>query len=163
MEIIQYTTQWVKGEVTQGKIMATIGILTIIAFLYFANFQQSFYKGMILPFVLLQLVLLGYGSFQIFKRPQYIEKVRQEMQTQPAETIQKELQKAQNDSKVYAKLKPSWAILFVVSLVLFFVFTNEFWRGMSFGFVIWFGAAFVFDTFLHQRLNVYLSSLEKLV
>ena len=118
---------------------------------------------MILPFVLLQLVLLGYGGFQMMMRPKHIEKVSIGMQNQPKETLKNEKEKAQNDDKVYAKLKPIWAVLFVVSLVLFFVLKNDFWRGMSFGFMIWFSVAFIFDTFLHQRLKIYLSSLEQLV
>jgi hypothetical protein len=163
MEIIQYTTQWVKGEVIQGRIAVALAIISFIAFLYFANFQQSFYKGMILPIVFIQMVLLGYGGFQIVKRPSHIEKVAQEMQIQPGETLKKELLKAQNDDKVYSILIPIWAILFLVSLILFLVLKNDFWRGMSFGFIIWFLVAFIFDNFLHQRLKVYLSSLEQLV
>jgi len=160
MEIIKYTTQWVKGEVIHGKIAVALAIISFIAFLYFANFQQSFYKGMILPIVFIQMVLLGYGSFQIVKRPSHINKVAQEIKIQPAETLKKELLKAQNDNKVYSILKPIWAVLFVVSIALFFVLKNDFWQGMSFGFIIWFLVAFIFDTFLHQRLKAYLSSLE---
>lgn len=162
MEIIQHTTQWVKGEVLQGRLVFGLGILSVIAFLYFANLQQSFYKGMIVPFILLQLVLLGYGGFQITMRPKHIEKVAQGMQSQPIETRQNEIEKAQNDDKVYSKLKPIWAVLFVVSLILFIVIKIEFWKGMSLGFMIWFIAAFVFDTFLHQRLKIYLTALQQI-
>lgn len=162
MEIIQYTTQWVKGEVTQGRIAVGLAILSFIGFLYFTNFQQSFFKGMILPIILIQLVLIGYGGFQIVKRPKHIDKVIQEAKSEPIETIKNELKKAQKDDKTYTKLIPTWGILFVISLILFFVLKNDFWRGMSLGFVIWFCVAFIFDTFLHQRLKIYLKALEKL-
>lgn len=162
MEIIQHTTQWVKGEVMQGRIAVVLAIISFIAFLYFANFQQSFFKGMILPIVLIQMVLLGYGGFQLVKRPPHRDKVILEAQIQPNELLKKELLKAQNDDKVYSILIPIWAILFFVSLILFFVLKNDFWRGMSVGFIIWFLVAFIFDNFLHQRLKVYLSSLEQL-
>jgi hypothetical protein len=162
MEIIQYTTQWVKGEVIQGGIAVGLAIVSIISFFYFTDFQQSFYKGMILPIVLIQLVLLGYGGFQMTMRPKHIEKVSIGIQNQPIETLKNEIEKAKKDDKAYSRLKPIWAALFVLSLILFFVLKNDFWRGMSFGFVIWFCVAFIFDTFLHQRLKVYLSSLEQL-
>jgi hypothetical protein len=161
MDFIHHTIQWVKGEVLQGRIMLGIGILSIVGFLYFANFQQSFYKGMILPFVLLLLVLLGYGGFQVFMRPKHIEKVQQEIQINPENAHKIEFEKAQKDDKAYARLKPIWAVLFIVSLVLFFVLKNEFGKGMSFGFVIWFLVAFIFDSFLHHRLKIYLTALQQ--
>lgn len=162
MELIQHTTLWVKGEVTQGRIGVGLAVLSIFLFFYFASFQQTFYKGMIFPIVLIQLVLLGYGGFQLVKRPSHIDKVAQGVQLQPDETLKKELLKSQNDDRVYSKLIPTWAALLGVSLILFFVLKSDFWRGMSFGFVIWFSVAFVFDNFLHQRLRVYLFSLEQL-
>ena len=162
MDLITHTTQWVKGEILQGRIAFGIGILIAIAFLYFANFQQSFYKGMILPFVIVQLVLLGYSSYQMVMRPKHIETVEKSLSISSQNAIATELEKSQKDDKVFSTLRPIWAILFVVSLILFFFLGNEFFKGMSLGFVVLFTVAFTYDTFLHLRLKTYLSALQNL-
>lgn len=162
MELINHTTQWVKGEVLQGRIGFSIGVLIAIAFLYFANFQQSFSKGMILPFIILQAILLGYSGFQMAMRPKHIEKVSQEIQANPKNAVQMEIEKSKKDDKVYSMIKILWAVLFVVSLLLFFVLKNDFGKGMSLGFVIFFVIAFIFDSLLHFRLKMYLSALLQL-
>lgn len=159
MDIITYTEQWIKGEVLQGKIMFAIGIVVLALFLYVANFQDAFYKGMILPVGLLLLVLLGYGGFQITMRPKHINNVTTLSETNPKLALGQELEKAKKDDKSYSLLKPIWIVLFIASSILFFVISSSFWKGMSFGFALWFLTAFVFDMFLHHRLKVYLDAL----
>jgi uncharacterized membrane protein YhaH (DUF805 family) len=160
MDLIKHTTQWVNGEVLQGRIGFGIGILIAILFLYFANFQQSFYKGMILPFIILQLILLGYSSSLMVMRPKHIEKVAQSLTISKEKARSEELEKSQKEDKVFSILRPIWAVLFVVSLILFFVLANDFYRGMSLGFVAFFMVAFTFDTLLHLRLKTYLLALQ---
>jgi hypothetical protein len=162
MDFIQHTSQWVKGEILQGRIGFSIGILLAIAFLYFANFQQSFYKGMILPFIILQLILLGYSSYQMVMRPKHTATVEKLIIVSKAKALSAELEKSQKDDKVYSKLRPIWGGLFVVSLVLFFALSNDLFKGMSLGFVIFFIVAYIFDTVLHFRLKAYLSALQEL-
>lgn len=162
MDLIKHVTQWVNGEILQGRIGFGIGILIAMSFLYFANFQESFYKGMILPFVVLQLVLLGYSGFQMIMRPKHIGKVEQSLTENPKKALNTEFEKSQNDDNVYSKLRLVWAGLFVVSLILFFISTTGFYKGMSLGFAAFFIVAYTFDTFLHLRLKTYLSALQAL-
>lgn len=162
MHIVYHATQWVKGEVMQGRIMFGLGILSLIAFFYFANLHQAFYKGMIVPVLLLQIILLGYGGFQLFKRPSYIEKVIIENHLNPSNAHINELEKAKKDDKIYGILKPIWALLFLVSMLLFVIFKGDFAIGMSFGFALWFVTAFICDWFLHHRLKTFLVALQQL-
>ena len=113
MDLIKHTAQWVNGEVLQGKIGLCTGIIIAISFFYFANFQYSFYKGMIIPFILLQVVLLGYSSFQMVMRPKHIEKVEQYFTVSREKAIHAEFEKSQKEDKVYSKLRLVWAGLFV--------------------------------------------------
>jgi len=162
MDIIKHTSQWVNGEVLQGRIGLGTGIVIAILFFYFANFQQSFYKGMIVPFILLQLVLLGYSSFQMVMRPNHIKKVEQYLTVSREKAIHAEFEKSQKDDKMYSKLRLVWVGLFVVSLILFFLLANDYFKGMSLGFVVFFIVAYTFDTLLHLRLKTYLLALQNL-
>jgi len=162
MDLIKHTAQWVNGEVLQGKIGLGTGIVIAILFFYFANFQQSFYKGMIVPFILLQMVLLGYSSLQMVMRPKHIGKVEQYLTVSREKAKQAEFEKSQKDDKLYSKLRLVWVGLFVVSLILFFLLVNDYFKGMSLGFAVFFIVAYTFDTLLHLRLKTYLSALQNL-
>jgi len=162
MDLIKHTAQWVNGEVLQGKIGLGTGIVIAILFFYFANFQHSFYKGMIVPFILLQMVLLGYSSFQMAMRPKHIGKVEQYLTVSREKAKQAEFEKSQKDDKVYSKLRLVWVGLFVVSLILFFLLVNDYFKGMSLGFAVFFIVAYTYDTLLHLRLKTYLSALQNL-
>jgi hypothetical protein len=160
MEIITHTTQWVNGEVLQGKITIPLSIISAIALLYFLNLQQSFHKGLMIPISLYLLVLLGYGLFQITQRPAHLETVTQGMQLNPDETISAELEKARKDSKAYSTVKVVWVVMIVILGILFFVLKNDFWKGITIGSILFFVGMFIFDSFLHHRLKPYLSALE---
>jgi hypothetical protein len=162
MDLLKHTIKWVNGEVLHGSIGLGIGILIAIAFLYSANFQQSFYKGMILPFVLVQFLLLGYGSFQILMRPKHSAKVEQSLSENPQMALKAELKKSLKDDSVYSKIRFFWAVLFVLSVILFFALANDFFKGMSLGFAVFFIVAYTFDTLLHLRLKTYLSALQNI-
>lgn len=162
MDLMKETTQWVNGEVLQGRIGFAIGILIALAFLYFADFQLSFYKGMILPFIILQLIIMGYSSFQMIMRPKHITKVEQSMSISAEKTIADEIEKSVKDDKTYSALRLVWLGLFVVSVVLFFLLSSALFKGMSLGFVGFFIVAYIFDTLLHLRLKTYLEALQNL-
>lgn len=160
-DLVNQTAQWVKGEVIQGRFGLCIGILIAFLFVYYANFEQSFCRGAILPFTILQVVLLGYSGFQMAMRPKHIEKVTIAIQVNLDHAVQMELDKSKKDDKIYKMIKMVWAALFVVALFLFLVSKNDFGKGMSIGFVIFFGFAYVFDSLLHSRLKTYLEGLER--
>lgn len=159
MDLITPASQWVKGEIIQGRIGFGMGILMAIAFLYFANFQQSFFKGMILPFVVLQLILLGYSSYQMVMRPKHMASLEHSLSISSQVTLDEELERSQKEDKVFRTLRPIWAVLFLVSLILFLLLGNIFFKGMSLGFIVFFSVAYTYDTFLHLRLKTYLSAL----
>ncbi len=162
MDLITHTTQWVNGEVLQGKITIALSIIFALVLFYFLKFQQSFHKGLMIPISLYLLVLLGYGMFQVMQRPAHIETVKQGMQNNPQGTITAELEKAQKDDKTYSTVKIVWVVMIVILGLLFFILKNDFWKGISIGFIIFFIGMFIFDSFLHQRLKPYLSVLETL-
>jgi beta-lactamase regulating signal transducer with metallopeptidase domain len=160
MDIITHTTQWVNGEVVQGKITIALSIVIAVVLFYFLNFQQAFHKGLMIPISLYLLVLLGYGAFQVTQRPRHIETVSQGLKNNPKETITAEWEKAQKDNKTYATVKIIWVVMIVILGILFFVLKAELWKGISLGFIIFFIGMFIFDGFLHHRLKSYLSALK---
>lgn len=163
MELLELTTNWVKGEVLQGKIMLTIGILLLIGGIYILRSDHEILRGTLIPLGLSVLALIGYGGFQTLGRPAHIPKVTELHAENPQQAIVQEYEKATNDDRVYSTLKIVWPILIVVSVILYFVFSSEYLKGLSIGLMGLFLTILLLDTTLHYRLSFYLEGLSKLV
>ncbi len=89
MELIQYTSEWVKGENVQGKIMLILGVVLLIASVFILKGTNEIFRGMLIPFGLILLIFFGYGAFQTFSRPNHLTKVTESYKENTKNTIQK--------------------------------------------------------------------------
>jgi len=162
MNLIKYTTTWVKGEVLQGKFMLIIGgvLLTVEYFLVKSN--NDFLKGLIIPVGLIIFILVGYGLMQIIVRPKHLNKVARDFVKNPNLVFNKEYTKARKDDKIFKILKKIWMISGVVSIGLYIIFSNHYHQGLSIGSMGLFLTLYILDTTLHQRLKNYLKGMESL-
>ena len=161
MNIIQHTEEWVKGEVFQGKIMLAIGILLSIAFFTIIKGQNDLLKGTLIPLGFMLVILFGYGGFQTYKRPAHLQKVKEVYQQNPQKAINAEYEKAIKDHNNYSMLKRVWTVLIVLSAIGFFLFSKEYFKGLSIGLIALFLTTLIVDSILHQHLLVYLEYLKK--
>ena len=162
MDLIKYTQEWVRGEVLQGKIMVAMGLLFLIAVIFILKGDHQILRGTLIPLGLVLLMLLGYGGFQIFGRPAHVTKVDTLYQENPDKAVLQEYNKALKDDKTYSRFKPIWAVLLVVSVILFFVFTGNYLKGLAIGLMILFLSLLTLDTILQDRLKIYLEGLTEL-
>lgn len=160
MNFSKQIKNWIDGDVLQGKIMITVGLLLGLAIWFIVNSADASIQGMLYPFVLLLIANLGYGTFLLFSRPHQLKSSQALYAQNPQQAIQKELEKVEKDDKVYAMLKPIWIGLLIVAILLWFVFSEPYWKGLSLGVVIMSIGGFFIDFFLHRRLTPYLSFLK---
>jgi len=160
MDLLEHTKIWVNGEVFQGKIMMGMGIALLIGWFAIFKSEHTLLKGSLIPLALVLVVLLGYGSMQAFYRPTHLQKVSNLYAGSPEKALEQEVQKAQKDEKAYKTLKPIWAVLIGLFLVLYFVFPSPYWKGMFLGFATLFLSLLVLDTVLHYRLDIYHQALK---
>ena len=161
MDFLKQLKIWANGDALQGKIMATAAILTGLVLIFILNNDQVFLNGMIIPLSLLLIANLGYGSFLLFSRPKHLITTQNLYKENSKEAIKKELEKAMNDHKAYSILQYVWIGLMIVSVVLWFVLSGEYYKGLSIGLIIMSIGGFLIDTFLHRRLKPYLMVLEQ--
>lgn len=162
MNFIQQLELWAKGDALQGKWMLIFGGVLIFCLIYIFKSNNPLLRGMLIPLSILMLINLGYGGFLAFYRPNHIESTILLFQKQPEETLQKELIKAQNDSKTYDILKPIWGILICICIGLFFIFSKDFYKSILLGLLVLFSGVLFVDTFLHHRLQPYLHLLKEI-
>jgi len=162
MQLIQYTSEWIKGEVNQGKILIILGVvLLIISFFIFKNTNEIL-RGMLIPFGLILLMLFGYGGYQIFSSPNKLTKVTDSYKENAKNTIQKEYEYAQKGDKSYTQLKPIWAFLIVVSVALYFIFSKDYFKGLAMGLMVLFLTTLILDSVMHYRLKTYLKGITEI-
>lgn len=159
MNLLEHTKVWVSGEVLQGKIMVVMGIALLIAWIAILRSEHSLLKGSIIPIALMLVVLLGYGGMQVLVRPTHVQKVSTLYAESPEKALEQEVQKANKDNKAYSTLKPIWAILIVLSLVLYFVFPTDYIKGLSIGLAALFLSLLILDTILQHRLGIYVEGM----
>lgn len=162
MELIEHTKIWVNGEVFQGKIMMAMGIALLIAWIAIFRSEHTILKGTIIPGALMLVVFLGYGGMQTFFRPTHVDKVVKLHTESPEKALDQEIKKAVKDEKAYRTLKPIWAGLIVLSVILYFVFPTDYLKGLSLGLIALFFTLVMLDTVLHYRLEVYHEALKGL-
>ncbi len=163
MNLLEHTSNWVKGEVAQGKIMVTIALVLLFTVVAIWKSDQHFLRGMLIPLTLVVLAIGGYGGFQLFGRPGHVNKVQEVYDRSPEEALQMEYDKATKDDKTYTRLKPIWAGLMIVCLILYLVLKEESCQGLVIGLAVLFLSVLLLDTTLHHRLKIYLTALQNLM
>ena len=162
MDLIQYTSVWAKGDLLQGRIMLSVGILFLIAAVTIITNSHALLKGTLIPMGLAVLILVVYGGFLAFSRSGHLEKTRAVYEENQEQAIQQEYIKAIADNKNYTTLKPIWIGLIIISAILFFVFKTDYLKGLSLGLIGLFFIALIVDSLLHYRLKPYLEILNQL-
>jgi hypothetical protein len=163
MNFTEQLAIWAKGDAIQGKIMLGLGLFLLLGLIFMVKSDNALLKGMLIPLTLLTFINLGYGSFLSFSRPNHLKQTQEQYKVNPSEVITQELTKAKRDNKNYAVIKPIEIILLIVSALLYFAFSKEYYRGLSMGLMVFFVGTLLLDTLLHQRLKPYLTTLESLV
>ena len=162
MNLIEHTTNWVTGEVAQGKIMLVLGILVLISAIAIFRSDHVFLRGSLRPLGLVVLVLCGYGGFQVFARPPHIKVVAEIAAHDPIAAKEKELTKSKNDDRIYGMAKKVWAALLIISALAFFFIKSEYYQGLTAGFMVLLVTMMFLDATLHHRLKIYLEALNQL-
>lgn len=151
---------WTKGEIEQGKWMVTAAVLLVPVLILLLKNSNIILRGMTLPLFLLFAVNIGYGGYLIMNRSQQEQKVEIHTKSSADEALKNESQKLKKDHNVFLILKKIWVILIVISLILYLVNPEGYYKGLTLGFAIMFVGLLTVDTLLHHRLIQYLESVD---
>lgn len=163
MNLLEHTTNWVEGEIVQGKIMFVLGVVVLIGFITIFRSNSALLRGMLVPIGLILLILFGYGGYQIFGRPPHLNMVTDLIEKNPKQAIEQEYKKAEKDDSTYTMLKKVWVTLIVVSAFSYLFFSSNYLHGLSIGLVGLFATTLLVDSILHQRLLSYMKAMEELL
>ena len=161
--MIEFTTQWVKGEAFQGKIMLFIGMLLLIAFAMILRSNDTLMRGMMIPLALVTLICIGYGGNLIWSRQAKLKTLITEYQQSPQATIDAEKIRVSKEEKTYTMLKTYvWPLIIVMGLVVYFIMGSDYYKGLGIGISLLGLVGLILDTTLSRRAAIYFDQLQNL-
>jgi len=161
MDFIQQLQIWVKGDVIQGRVMVGTAIILLLPILITAiRSNHTLLQGMLIPVALLLAMNLAYGGYLLLSKPAALVRMETRFREAPEETINDAFVKARTEDKSYGLSKSAWAVLMVISLVLYFLFTKNYYKGLALGLIGMFFSMLIIDAFLHDRVKQYLAQVQ---
>lgn len=163
MEFVEYTNNWVKSEVTQGRIMIGIGVLLLVVCYTIFRSHNELLRGALIPLGLLLLVLIGYGSYILSSRPAHAKESIARYENSKEEAIEAEKAKHINDNKAgKTLLKYVYPALMILSAIFLLILSSPYYKGMALGFVLLFVSTYVMDNGFVTRSDQFIQFLNNL-
>ena len=162
MNLIEHSIVWAKGEILQGRIMFFYGILLLASFVFIWKSNHEVLRGAMIPLGIVICVMLGYGGYLMASRPSFPHKLEQSFKKNQEQTINSELARLQKEDRTYSTLKLSWAMLILVSAIIYLLVSGLYWKGLSIGLILLFLSGLATDTSLHYRLSKYMESVQSI-
>jgi hypothetical protein len=159
MPLLDYTIKWTKGEISQGRIMIVIGLLLLIANYLIWKKGDGLLKGMFIPLLVVNLILLGYGGYIIVSRASRLEELTVSFKQNPDRTLKQERERLLREKKAYPKFKIAWVVVIAVACVFCLLTIQPFSKGVALGILLFGITALLIDSFLENRGKIYLENI----
>ena len=157
-------TLYFNEEKTESIWFVIIGVLSIALSVWlFFKFKDGFYRGLIIPLILISLVQIAVGSTVYLRSDKQIEDTISRIEHDKQSAKSDELTRMDEVMKNFTIYK--WIeILFIISGVLMLVFIKEnlFWQGLGAGLLIEGTFMIVLDVIAEMRGFKYLDWLQQL-
>ena len=162
MDFIEYTNNWSKLEVTQGRVMIGAGVILLIVLYGIFQSQIELLKGALIPLVFLVIILVGYGSYILSSRPAHAKESIALYQKSAKEAIVKERAKHINDNKAGKTLmKYVYPSLILFSVIFLFTLSNPYYKGVALGIILLSISAYIIDNGFVTRSDAFIAFLDK--
>ncbi|PWA05872.1 hypothetical protein [Flavobacterium psychrotolerans] len=156
MDFLQYTTNWIKGEIFEATLFGSFGLLTIISSLILWKFGETpNSKALIIPLIVVGLLFLGTAITSINtnqkKLPQYTEAYKQE----PSAFVKSEKARVEGFQYLYTVTIIIASVCFVLAICAFVFTHNPTVRAIGIALAILGITGLVIDYFSKERADHY--------
>jgi hypothetical protein len=156
-------TLYFNEEKTESIWFVLIGIVSIVFSIWlFYKFKDGFYRGLIIPVILISLIQITVGSTVYLRSDKQIEdtilRLENDKQSAKADELVR-MDEVMKNFKIYKWIE----FLFIISGVLLLVFINDkpFWTGIGAGLLIEGTFMIVLDVIAEMRGVKYLEWLQQ--
>ena len=163
MDFIEYTQNWAKSEVVQGRIMIGVGLVLLIGFIGILRSNHELLRGSVIPLGILIAIFIGYGGFILYSRPAHAKESIELYKKSKTDALEKEKEKHISDNKAgNILLKFVYPGIILFGLILLIIASTPHFKGMGLGFALLGIAAYVMDYGFVARSDAFLSFLNTL-
>lgn len=162
MELIQHTTNWIKGELFEAKLIVAFGLLTIIAgFLFWKIGTTPNAKALLIPLIVVGAVYTSIGGGMLYSNPKRMVELPQSYQQNKEEFAKSEKKRVDDFQYGYKISKIVATVLFLLTLIIFWTTKNPNWMGIGIALTYFALAGLVVDYFSQERADIYYAEILK--
>jgi Na+/melibiose symporter-like transporter len=160
MEFIQHTTNWVKGEIFEGTIIGSFGLLTIICSLLLWKFGQTpNAKALIIPLAIVGIFFLAITIWGIESTKKRLPKYTEVFNRDKIEFVKSEKKRVEDFQYLY-KITIIIASAGFAIAICFFLFTNNpILKAIGLALIILGLSGLIIDYFSKERADTYYKAI----
>ena len=161
MKLIEYTTQWAKGEMFEGLCIAIFGILTLLCTLIIWKYGTTINaKALVIPSLVLGLLFSAMGSFMVYSNNNRIAEFETAYQENPMEFTQLEKTRVEEFQILYPISLAISAVFFLVTLLAFVFSKSPTFHAIGLALSVFGLALIIIDYFSKERGQIYYEHIQ---
>jgi ABC-type Na+ efflux pump permease subunit len=161
MKLIEYSTQWAKGEMFEGLCIAIFGILTLLCTLIIWKYGTTINaKALVIPSLVLGLLFSAMGSFMVYSNNNRIAEFETAYQENPMEFTQLEKTRVEEFQILYPISLAISAVFFLVTLLAFVFSKSPTFHAIGIALSVFGLALIIIDYFSKERGQIYYEHIQ---
>ncbi|MGJ1265624.1 hypothetical protein ACR78F_03875 [Sphingobacterium spiritivorum] len=162
MNLLDYTTNWIKGELFEAKLIVAFGIITIMAgFLFWKTGETLNAKALFIPLLVVGAIYSAIGAGMLYSNPKRMIELPQSYQQDKVEFAKLEKKRVNDFQYGYKVSKIVATIFFALTLIIFWTTKNPTWMGIGIALTYFALAGLVVDYFSQERADIYYNAILK--
>ena len=162
MEFISNTISWIKGELFEGALILSFGIITLVGgFLFWKTGTTPHSKALFLPLMVTGIIYAGIGSGMLMSNQKRMKEFPQNYEQYGKTFIKMEKKRVEGFQYGYTVSKVVASIFFSCTLLIFWFSKNPTWQGIGIGMAYFALAGLIIDYFSQERADIYYTAILK--
>lgn len=164
MNLIDYTTNWVRGELFEAKLIVAFGILTVVLAILFGKVGTTpNARALFIPLILVGSIYAMIGSGMLFSNNKRLVEMPQSYRADKAAFAQSEKKRVEDFQYQYTISKIVATACFALTLCVFWLSKNPTLLGVGIALSLFGLAGLVVDHFSEERARIYYTQILELV
>lgn len=160
MDFFAHTTNWIKGELFESKLILAFGITSaMLGFLFWKIGTTPNAKAMLLPLVIVGGIYSAIGSNMLISNQKRLHGMKQSYEQNESNFIQREKKRVESFQYQYVISKAVATIFFIATVLIFWFTKSPVWQGAGIGLSLFGLAGLIVDHFSQERALIYYQKL----
>jgi len=162
MNLLDYTFDWIKGELFEAKFIIIFGIATILAgFLFWKIGTTPNAKALFFPLLVVGLIYSAIGGGMLYSNPKRMIELAQKYKQDKVEYAKAEKKRVDGFQYGYKISKIVATLFFALTIVIFWTTKNPTWMGIGIALSYFALAGLIVDYFSQERADIYYNAIIK--